>query len=80
MTTTQKAYRAVNKPPLNRKSWNTIMLTVLGIFFTVVMIFPLYWVIVSSLKNTTELFSTPPRFFPHQIELMGVIYGGRSTE
>lgn len=68
MMTTQKVYRAANKPPLNRKSWNTIMLTVLGIFFTVVMIFPLYWVIVSSLKNTTELFSTPPTFFPHQVD------------
>jgi multiple sugar transport system permease protein len=68
MITTRPAYRSAQKPSLTRKSWNTIMLTVLGIFFTVVMIFPLYWVIVSSLKNTTELFSTPPTFFPRQID------------
>ena len=32
------------------------------------MLFPLYWVIVSSLKNTVELFRSPPTLFPQQID------------
>jgi multiple sugar transport system permease protein len=32
------------------------------------MIFPLYWVVISSLKNTVELFRTPPTLFPLQID------------
>jgi multiple sugar transport system permease protein len=55
MTTTQKSLR-------------TTLLTVLGLFCTVLMIFPLYWVIVSSLKNTVELFRTPPTLFPLHID------------
>ncbi len=55
MTTTQKSLR-------------TAFLTALGLFCTVIMIFPLYWVIVSSLKNTAELFRTPPTLFPLQID------------
>jgi multiple sugar transport system permease protein len=55
MTTTQKPLR-------------TTLLTVLGLFCTVIMIFPLYWVIVSSLKNTVELFRTPPTLFPLHID------------
>lgn len=55
MTTTQK--------PLYRT-----LLTVLALFSTALMIFPLYWVIVSSLKNTVELFRTPPTIFPLRID------------
>lgn len=55
MTTTQKSLR-------------TMLLTALGLFCTALMIFPLYWVIVSSLKNTVELFRTPPTLFPLHID------------
>jgi multiple sugar transport system permease protein len=55
MTTTQQPLR-------------TVLLTALGLFCTALMIFPLYWVIVSSLKNTVELFRTPPTLFPLQID------------
>ncbi|MBO0781826.1 MAG: carbohydrate ABC transporter permease [Ktedonobacteraceae bacterium] len=51
-----------------RKPLRITLLTTLGLFCTAVMVFPLYWVIVSSLKNTTELFRTPPTWFPLQID------------
>lgn len=51
-----------------QKSWRIPLLTVLGILCTLILIFPLYWVIVSSLKGTVELFSTPPTLFPQQID------------
>src|SRR5581483_744246 len=51
-----------------QKPLRTAILTALGLFCTVIMIFPLYWVVISSLKNTPELFGTPPTLFPHQID------------
>ncbi|GAC1365579.1 MAG: carbohydrate ABC transporter permease [Ktedonobacteraceae bacterium] len=51
-----------------QKSWRIPLLTLLGVLCTLILIFPLYWVVVSSLKNTTELFSTPPTLFPLQID------------
>jgi multiple sugar transport system permease protein len=51
-----------------QKPWLTVALTVLGLFCTALMIFPLYWVIVSSLKNTVELFHTPPTLFPLHVD------------
>lgn len=51
-----------------QRSWRIPLLTALGIFCTAILIFPLYWVIVSSLKNTVELFRTPPTLFPLQID------------
>jgi multiple sugar transport system permease protein len=53
---------------MQQKSWQTILLTALGLFCTAIMLFPLYWVIVSSLKNTVELFRSPPTLFPQQID------------
>src|SRR5690242_16646518 len=51
-----------------QKPLRTAILTALGLFCTAIMIFPLYWVVVSSLKNTVELFRTPPTLFPLQID------------
>jgi multiple sugar transport system permease protein len=51
-----------------QKTWRTGLWTALGLFCTAIMVFPLYWVIVSSLKNINELFRTPPTFFPMQID------------
>ncbi len=51
-----------------QKSWRIPLLTALGVLCTLILIFPLYWVIVSSLKGTVELFSTPPTLFPQQID------------
>ncbi len=51
-----------------QKPLRITLLTALGLFCTAIMIFPLYWVFVSSLKNTTELFRSPPTLFPLQID------------
>ncbi|HZR40589.1 MAG TPA: carbohydrate ABC transporter permease [Ktedonobacteraceae bacterium] len=51
-----------------KKFSQTLLLTVLGLFCMAIMLFPLYWVIVSSLKNTVELFRSPPTLFPQQID------------
>src|SRR5204863_7167855 len=51
-----------------QKPLRTTLLTGLGLFCTAIMLFPIYWIIASSLKNTTELFSTPPTLFPQQLD------------
>jgi multiple sugar transport system permease protein len=51
-----------------QKPWHTGLLTALAVFGTLVMIFPLYWVLVSSLKGTVELFRTPPTLFPLHLD------------
>lgn len=38
--------------------------TLLGIVIVVVMLFPLYWAIVTSLENEQQLFQHPPSFYP----------------
>jgi len=53
---------------LTSKPWRTALWMALALFATSVMLFPLYWVVISSLKNTTELFQSPPTLFPHQID------------
>ena len=51
-----------------QKPLQTTLLTALGLFCMAIMIFPLYWVVVSSLKNTVELFRSPPTLFPLQVD------------
>lgn len=41
----------------------------IAILITVVMLFPLYWTIVSSLETNAQIFSTSPYLFPPQIDL-----------
>jgi multiple sugar transport system permease protein len=43
------------------------LLLVIGLIITGIYLFPLYWMYVSALKGSQELFSYPPRFIPHQI-------------
>lgn len=50
------------------KPLQTTLLTGIGLLCTAIMIFPLYWVIISSLKGTTELFRSPPTLFPLHLD------------
>lgn len=51
----------------NRKK--ALFLNAAGILITAVFLFPLYWIIVSSLKTDAEIFQYPPTFFPHKLTL-----------
>lgn len=50
-----------------RKRLNIGLYTLLGLLATAVMIFPLYWVFITSLKSTEEIFRTPPTLFPQDL-------------
>jgi multiple sugar transport system permease protein len=41
-----------------------ILLNLLAILIAALFLFPVYWIIVNSLKTDSEIFMTPPTFFP----------------
>ncbi len=46
----------------------TASLTGLGLLATAFMFFPIYWLVVTSLKPTNELFRRPPTFWPLHVD------------
>lgn len=49
------------------KKLKKILLPILGVLLICVYLFPIYWMIISSLKTSTEIFATVPTFFPQDI-------------
>ena len=53
-----------------KKGWpGRIALVLVLIAGALIMILPLYWMIISSLKGQTELLQMPPTFFPKKLIL-----------
>lgn len=50
-----------------------IILNALGIFITALFLFPLFWILVTSLKTEAEIFSTTLSFFPKKIDVSAYI-------
>ena len=44
------------------------ILTAIGIVVVGIYVFPLYWMVTTSLKSDTELFTNPPTWFPTRID------------
>lgn len=44
-----------------------IVLCIFSVFLLVVLLFPLIWMFITSLKNEAEIFMNPPTFYPHVI-------------
>jgi multiple sugar transport system permease protein len=40
--------------------------TIVAAFSTLIYLFPLYWMFVTSIKPSAELFASPPHYFPHE--------------
>jgi multiple sugar transport system permease protein len=41
-----------------------LMMTAIGIVIVAIYLFPVYWMVISSLKTTAGIFAYPPEFFP----------------
>lgn len=52
---------------LSRERKRGLLYSTVGIIIAVVFLFPLYWIVVSSLKTDAEIFKIPPTFFPQDI-------------
>jgi len=46
-----------------------IILCCVSIFIACIMLFPIYWIVVSSFKTNTEIFASPPTFIPKEFTL-----------
>ncbi len=55
----------MRKPSLTYKIVKALVLAV----FAVVIVFPFYWIIITSVKDIREIFSVPISFFPRQFSL-----------
>jgi multiple sugar transport system permease protein len=53
------------------RSYKQIALNGIGIFITGLFLFPIYWMISTSLKSSGEIFQTPPALFPHHLDWSG---------
>ncbi len=43
-----------------------VFMCIISIVFLVVLLFPIYWIVVTSLKMEKEIFLNPPSLFPHK--------------
>ena len=64
--------RHVNRS-LRKKIWGIVRFVLLAIFL-VCALFPLYWVIVTSLKGNREIFVYPIRYWPQSLSLENYAY------
>ena len=48
---------------LSRKT--NILFSVIAVALLCVLLFPLYWALITSLKTEQEIFQNPPTFYPH---------------
>lgn len=54
---------------VNKKKVTTAIITIIGILVAFVMVFPIVWLLMSSFKDSTELFAYPLHFFPEHFSL-----------
>lgn len=52
---------------------NNVILCVIAVMILGVLLFPLYWAVITSLKEETEIFQNPPTFYPHIVNFKSYI-------
>ncbi|NLK21248.1 MAG: carbohydrate ABC transporter permease [Epulopiscium sp.] len=53
---------------LSKERNRAIIYSIIALALGVIFLFPLYWIIVSSLKTDAEIFAIPQTFFPRELE------------
>lgn len=51
---------------MSRAKVRETLLCLIGITVAVIMLFPVYWLVISSFKTNAEIFAKVPTFFPHE--------------
>jgi multiple sugar transport system permease protein len=52
-----------------KQTKRNIIFSIISIIIAVIMLFPIYWLIISSFKTNAEIFAKVPTFFPHKFIL-----------
>lgn len=50
-----------------------VVLSIVSVIFLVVLLFPIYWIVVTSLKVEKEIFLNPPTLFPTKLNLASYV-------
>ena len=58
--------KAVKKLGVLAKEKN-VWMCVISVFILFLMLFPIFWMLNTSLKTETEIFQSPPTFYPHEL-------------
>lgn len=58
---------------ISHRQSRTMLLNIASLVIAAVFLFPLYWIITSSLKSDGEIFRRPPTMYPHQVFFDGYI-------
>ena len=59
----------MKKRVFNEKQKN-IILCCIAVVIACIMLFPIYWIVVSSFKTNAEIFASPPTFLPKNSHLV----------
>ena len=46
-----------------------MVFSIISIVILCILLFPLYWALITSLKTEQEIFQNPPTFYPHILNL-----------
>lgn len=65
----ERGAAAALQSPVVAKWLDRLMFLVLLALFLIIVLLPFYWIVISSLTPKTELFTTPPRYWFHNITL-----------
>ncbi len=52
---------------------NQIIYNGIAVIVLIIFLFPIYWMVITSLKSSSEIFAEVPTFFPHKINLGGYV-------
>ena len=66
--------------PRIRKKLVIVCKYTLMIFVTVILTFPIMWLLLGSIKPSDELFQTPPTFLPQQLSLASYVFVFQHTD
>ena len=61
------------KKPIITERQMTVIYFIMASIFTLILIFPIYWMLISSFKGEAEIFAVTPTFYPKDPTLAGYI-------
>lgn len=53
----------------NIKRRNNVILCIVSVFVLGILLFPVFWTLITSLKTEQEIFQIPPTFYPHELNV-----------
>jgi multiple sugar transport system permease protein len=62
------------------RSWNSVLSYVALAIASVVVLFPVFWMLTTALRPASEVFNSPPNWFPTRIDFSGFVTAWSGTD